>query len=409
MKTFNQIYVEASKHATLTLGYEGFHGKLIIGTTYREQDRDRWWGSMMYDGGTATLWMGNQQMGKPGKLVIGIEGPTGEAFVLDGTTGDLIVGGPQSKLTLRNRMGKETAVLSAGTSTLTLGHEGTAATGADPNGKLILRAGDGTEPVIVEGAHGNLTLGTTGHDGDLKIRNEQNADIILMSGHTASLVIAEPGGKVTIALDGATAKMALGGNGQDGDIVLKSSAGNDVIKLDANDGLLTLGGPGVNGDIFIRNDNDIDTIKITGRNGDIEFLNADVAEEFEIHSSCLDDACPGSVVVLDDSGSLVPCEQAYDGRVVGIVAGAGAYRPGIVLDKSGGANRRPVAMAGKAYCWVDADVEPVYVGDLLTTSPHRGHAMRASDRARALGCVIGKALRPLACGKDLIPVLVRAC
>ena len=44
--------------------------------------------------------------------------------------------------------------------------------------------------------------------------------------------------------------------------------------------------------------------------------------------------------------------------------------------------------------------------DLLTTSASPGHAMKASEPLRAFGAVIGKALRPLAEGQGLIPILI---
>jgi hypothetical protein len=46
------------------------------------------------------------------------------------------------------------------------------------------------------------------------------------------------------------------------------------------------------------------------------------------------------------------------------------------------------------------------VGDLLTTSPTPGHAMKATDPLRAFGAVLGKALLPLRSGQGLIPVLI---
>ena len=67
---------------------------------------------------------------------------------------------------------------------------------------------------------------------------------------------------------------------------------------------------------------------------------------------------------------------------------------------------RMVTLGSWAYCKVDADVAPVEVGDLLTTSPTRGHAQKATDRARSLGTVIGKAMAPLASGRGVVPVLV---
>jgi hypothetical protein len=46
------------------------------------------------------------------------------------------------------------------------------------------------------------------------------------------------------------------------------------------------------------------------------------------------------------------------------------------------------------------------VGDLLTTSPTAGHAMKADDTGRAFGAVIGKALAPMENGTGLIPILI---
>jgi hypothetical protein len=66
----------------------------------------------------------------------------------------------------------------------------------------------------------------------------------------------------------------------------------------------------------------------------------------------------------------------------------------------------PIALVGKAHCKVDAELSPIEVGDLLTTSAKPGYAMKASDPLKAFGAVIGKALRPLATGEGLIPVLV---
>jgi len=58
-----------------------------------------------------------------------------------------------------------------------------------------------------------------------------------------------------------------------------------------------------------------------------------------------------------------------------------------------GSNRKPVALFGKVYCKVDANLGAIEVGDLLTTSPTRGHAMKAQDPAqdplRAFGAAIG--------------------
>ena len=58
------------------------------------------------------------------------------------------------------------------------------------------------------------------------------------------------------------------------------------------------------------------------------------------------------------------------------------------------------------HCKIDADIAPIEVGDLLTTSPTRGHAQKVLDPAKATGAIIGKALGALKKGKGKIPVLV---
>jgi len=78
----------------------------------------------------------------------------------------------------------------------------------------------------------------------------------------------------------------------------------------------------------------------------------------------------------------------------------------MILDRRSAAGRLPLAVLGKVCCWVDATDVAVRVGDLLTTAPRPGHAMRAADSQRAFGAVLGKALQPLASGLGLIPILV---
>ena len=69
------------------------------------------------------------------------------------------------------------------------------------------------------------------------------------------------------------------------------------------------------------------------------------------------------------------------------------YRPALVIDRRAvQASRQPVALMGKVFCKADADFGAIAAGDLLTTSSTRGHAMKALDRGRAFGAVIGKAL-----------------
>lgn len=139
--------------------------------------------------------------------------------------------------------------------------------------------------------------------------------------------------------------------------------------------------------------------------GDIRLLNADCAEDFTIG---LDSAVePGTVMVVGYDGELFPCQESYDKRVAGVISGAGDFKPAIVLDKQKTDHmRQPIALVGKTFCKVDAQYGAITVGDLLTTSPTPGYAMKAVDPAKAFGAVIGKALRPLRSGTGLIPILI---
>jgi hypothetical protein len=139
--------------------------------------------------------------------------------------------------------------------------------------------------------------------------------------------------------------------------------------------------------------------------GDIILANADCAEDFDVANA--EAATPGTVMVIGADGVLVPSSRAYDKGVVGVVSGAGDYKPGVTLDKRPCSdNRLPISLLGKVYCKATAEPGAIEAGDLLTTSPVCGHAMKSSEPSKAFGTVIGKALRPLREGRGLIPILI---
>jgi hypothetical protein len=139
---------------------------------------------------------------------------------------------------------------------------------------------------------------------------------------------------------------------------------------------------------------------------DFACAGGDFAEEFELPESHIE-VDLGTVMVLDEKGAIRPSYQAYDKKVVGVISGAGDYKPGIVLDKRKSEGRRvPVALVGKVFCKADATGAPIEIGDLVTTSSTPGHVMTARNPSHAFGAVIGKALGGLAGGQGLIPILV---
>ena len=138
--------------------------------------------------------------------------------------------------------------------------------------------------------------------------------------------------------------------------------------------------------------------------GDVILTGADCAEQFDSDALGIE---PGTVMVIGPDGLLRRSEEAYDTRAAGVVAGAGTYRPGIVLDgHETGECRLSISLVGKVFCKVDSRYADIGVGDLLTTSPTPGHAMKATDPTQAFGAIIGKSLRPWEDGPGLIPILV---
>jgi hypothetical protein len=168
----------------------------------------------------------------------------------------------------------------------------------------------------------------------------------------------------------------------------------------------TLTGVGVQGESF-------DAAGLAGRfvgdvevTGDIRLASRDLAEQFEVDSRRPCEA--GMVMVIGELGALSPCHQAYDRRAVGVISGAGNLHPAITLGAvdNHATPTASIALAGTAFCLVDADFGAIEPGDLITSSETSGHAMKANDPSRSFGSIVGKALAPLPRGRGLVPILI---
>lgn len=107
-------------------------------------------------------------------------------------------------------------------------------------------------------------------------------------------------------------------------------------------------------------------------------------------------------------GALRMSREAYDRRVAGIVSGADGVKTGMLMGQAGtrADGELPVALTGRVYCKVDARYGAIEPGDLLTTSPNPGHAMKVRDQGQAQGAILGKAMTSLESGQGLVLVLV---
>ena len=309
---------------------------------------------------------------------------------------------------------------------------------------VLVTAKDGT---LMVGAAGTRTL--VADDGSAFLSNQASGDVIIrgkpgegglirLSGSDNVIRLDDDeGGREVFLFEGRTALLTLGSSGNAGDIRLADTEGRGVIELLGGQGRCTIGttdNPGVlwvksadneetviisgsdgitlnDGSQIRLNDESGDgTIRLNGKTGNIKASGtivggADCAEDFD----CLDaaDLDPGTVMVIADNGSLKESNMAYDNRVAGVISGAGGLRPGIILGRETSSDDRlPVALSGKVYVKADAQFAPIEVGDLLTTAPTHGHAMKAKDQEKAFGAVLGKALSPLSESRGLIPALV---
>lgn len=376
--------------------------------------------------------------GQNAEILVGGNGATGSLVVrelhdkvnaqLDGF-GKLLLGSDQHPggLTLNGANGKSALVLGGGG--LHAGGDGTAgkitvvddktrpmfevraadghvlAGGYQRAGRVVARAADKSDAVVLDGSTADVAAGHAGAAGTLVLNDTAGHAIVKVDAAGAGTITLLRDDKPVFQLNGATGEVRFGGGTVPGQLFLRDGTGKDTIHLRSGDAIARVGGNGKDGRVRLcRADNGV-SMELDATSGDIILQNADCAEDFDLADGV--EAEPGTVMVLDEQGSLRPSARAYDSAVVGVVAGAGGYRPGIVLDRTASSRRRaPLSMVGKAYCMADATTAAIAVGDLLASSDRPGHAMRAGDPTRAFGAVLGKALRPLTGGTGLIPILV---
>jgi hypothetical protein len=267
-----------------------------------------------------------------------------------------------------------------------------------------------------DGEFAILRIGTLGNEGDIRVHDAVGREVFSFDGENAILRVGASGNEGDIrvhdafnrevfSFDGENAILRVGTTGNEGDILVHDASDREVFSFNGEDAILRVGASGNEGDIRVLDSNGVEVIQLNGNTGDIILNNADAAEHFEIAESVV--ATPGMLMALDPSGKLVPASSPYDRKVVGVVAGAGKYRPGILLGhNNGNSHHVPISVLGKVCCQADATYRPIEVGDLLTTSATPGHAMKADDPSRAFGSVIGKALSSLPGGTGLVDVLI---
>lgn len=447
MATFEDVYSERNEHAKLIIGGNKdplspdeilMHSKITVGGPGSDGEinikNSLNVETIKLDGQYAKVTLGGGDIAGDINIKNGM-GNGSDTIILSGARGDIIVGGTESDgdIIVKNSFNIETVRLDGQSGSMILGggdisgditiknDKGieviTLKSGAGGHdvGDITIKNASGTDTITLHGGQGDITVGGLGTNGEIIVKDNNGFDTMYLDAHDGisvggwytkgKIIVRNSSGDETVNLDGQ-GNITLGGGDDDGDITIKNSAGRETITMHGGEGDITVGGIESNGDIIVNDSDGVEKIKIKGSVGDIEFVNADFAEDFDIDGEVINSIEPGTVMTLDKEGKLVPCHNDYDSKVVGVIAGAGKYKPGVVMDKNGEHNRSPIAIMGKVYCKADAGRGVIEVGDLMTTSKMDGHAMKAVDKNRAFGSVIGKALKPLESGTSLIPILI---
>jgi hypothetical protein len=192
-------------------------------------------------------------------------------------------------------------------------------------------------------------------------------------------------------------RIHVGGVGYNGDPKLIAFGDGDYVHIGENgaDDTMELKAARF---VFVGGEVKLSVLTITG--------GADLAEPFQMSGGAI---TKGAVVIIDETnpGRLKLSDRAYDTRVAGIVSGANGIKPGIMLHQEGAIEGgENVALSGRVYALADAANGSIQPGDLLTTSPVPGHAMKVTDHTKAQGAILGKAMSSLLDGRGMVLVLV---
>lgn len=230
-----------------------------------------------------------------------------------------------------------------------------------PTQKLHVRGtGDTRMRVSGSGTVVNTWVGLELHTGNEGIfRNLNDARLVLWN--SAERLTVTAGGNVGIGITGPTATLHVNGN----------------IKA-------VLGASGA-------------VVPVT-YNAVTSVIGLDVAELFNTS----EEVEPGDLLVIDETQDikLRKSNKPYEKGVIGIVSGSPAILfEGSELEIAPKPNgftkgiKPPVALVGRIQCNVSIENGPIERGDLLSSSSTAGHAMKATDKNKSFGTIVGKALQ----------------
>jgi hypothetical protein len=260
------------------------------------------------------------------------------------------------------------------------------------SGKLVIGEWGAADPTIVLNS-GNVGLGTGSPSYRLDAHGSDYQVARLLSSHSAGAMLY-----LTAAATGGSSHYfysTANGSSHGSDRLLIGEAGNDPMMVLQN-GSVGIGTTTPTSKLHVAGDIKVD--------GNIAAKYQDVAEWVPSREHLE----PGSVVVLGDvSSEVLTSTTAYDESVAGVIS----PRPGVVLGERG-PGKSLVAHSGRVRVKVDATFGAIERGDVLVSSPTRGHAMKSQPievgaaKLHRPGTILGKAIEPLASGRGEILVLL---
>ncbi len=157
--------------------------------------------------------------------------------------------------------------------------------------------------------------------------------------------------------------------------------------------------------------NNVFRVDFTGRvfaNGGTQTSGADFAESIAVRGA-RSQYEPGDVLAVDESADrqVLLSSSPYSTHVAGVYS----TKPGTLstthaMDSKEFDGEVPVAVIGIVPCKVTTENGAIRRGDLLVTSATPGYAMKATDRSRIPGAVVGKAMQELSEGSGVIEILI---
>lgn len=263
---------------------------------------------------------------------------------------------------------------------------------------LFQGAGNGVNSVTIQ----NVDNGS-GNYSALRLGNDQASNVGALYAFASSFNTSGPYVANGFTFDGGSSGgLSVAASHSQGTLRFYAGSNNERMRID-KDGRIGIGTSSPQALLHV-----VGTSRLSGDvtvDGNIAAKYQDVAEWVD----SVEPLEPGSLVIIDSTATnrVTAARTAYDARV----AGAVSPQPGLILGEPG-PGRVLVAQSGRVKVKADARNGAIRPGDLLVSSPTKGHVMRSrpvtigDQLVHRPGTVVGKALEALPKGRGEILVLL---